>query len=169
MSRADATDGRGRKKGRGEAEEVPQEETGWLDDLRGAKQAKDQFEDADFTDGGSSRWDKLSALSEDAPAGRAPGAPAGPVRRRDEAPRAAPDDPRVGARRPLKTPRREPACPVRTPRAAPAALVRTPRAAAGAPRRSRPPVAAAPTTSRPAAAVPARTRRAVTVPPARTR
>ena len=68
MSRADATDGRGRKKGRGEAEEVPQEETGWLDDLRGAKQAKDQFDDSDFTDGGSSRWDKLSALSDDAPA-----------------------------------------------------------------------------------------------------
>ncbi|MEU8080853.1 hypothetical protein AB0B31_36040 [Catellatospora citrea] len=80
MSRADATDGRGRKKGRGgEGEEVPQEETGWLDDLRGAKQAKDQFDDSDFTDGGSSRWDKLSALSDDAPAGRAPGAPAAPA------------------------------------------------------------------------------------------
>ncbi|NUT36112.1 MAG: hypothetical protein HOV79_23900, partial [Hamadaea sp.] len=34
-------DGRGRRKGRGgEPTEVPQEETGWLDDLRHAKEQK---------------------------------------------------------------------------------------------------------------------------------
>ncbi|MEV0460809.1 hypothetical protein [Catellatospora methionotrophica] len=115
MSRADATDGRGRKKGRGgEAEDVPQEETGWLDDLRGAKQAKDQFDDTDFTDGGSSRWDKLSALSDDAAPTGAPGAPADAgrrprggdapaARRRDEDPsagaRRAPEDTQGGRRR----------------------------------------------------------------------
>ncbi|MEV4412843.1 hypothetical protein [Catellatospora sp. NPDC049609] len=116
MSRADATDGRGRKKGRGggEAEEVSQEETGWLDDLRSAKQAKDPFDDSDFTDGGSSRWNKLSALSDDAaparpgagreaePAARRRGEDDTAARRRAEEPpgrRRADDEPAAGRRR----------------------------------------------------------------------
>ncbi|NUT05661.1 MAG: hypothetical protein HOV76_19495, partial [Hamadaea sp.] len=75
-------DGRGRRKGRGgEPQEVPQEETGWLDDLRHAKEAKVDIGPGgaaagpgEKTRGGSgdSRWAALRGESGPAAAGGPP-------------------------------------------------------------------------------------------------
>ena len=62
-------------------DDVPREETGWLDDLRKAKKGGDDLDRSDFTSGGTDRWAKLSALGDhDSP-------PAEPRPPRESAPR----------------------------------------------------------------------------------
>ena len=62
-------------------DDVPREETGWLDDLRKAKKGGDDLDRSDFTNGGTDRWAKLSALGDhDSP-------PAEPRPPREAAPR----------------------------------------------------------------------------------
>ncbi|GIH06294.1 hypothetical protein Rhe02_43610 [Rhizocola hellebori] len=62
-------------------DDIPKEETGWLDDLRKAKKSGDDLGPNDFTSGGTDRWAKLSAL------GDHDSAPAEPRPPRESAPR----------------------------------------------------------------------------------
>ena len=81
MSRRGTGDSDGRRR------EEPDEDTGWINDLRNAKKADSGLSRSEFSSGGTDRWAKLSALSGDPDVDAAPPEP--PTGRR-RAPERAP-------------------------------------------------------------------------------